>query len=63
MVIPRKINFTQMERYGSHDEQTYRNNFGRKRSKSSNWLKLNATLAESFFDKGELGYSYRSQLH
>ena len=25
MVIPRKINFTQMGRYGSHVEQTYRN--------------------------------------
>ncbi len=53
MVIPRKINFTQMERYGSHDEQTYRNNFGRKKSKSVNWLKLNVTLANSFFDKRE----------
>lgn len=53
MIIPRKINFTQMERYGSHDEQTYRNNFGRKKSKSINWLKLNATLAESFFEKKE----------
>ena len=28
IVIQGKINFTQMERYGSHDEQTYRNNFG-----------------------------------
>ena len=25
MVIPRKINFTQMGRYGSHVDQTYRN--------------------------------------
>ena len=24
MIIPRKVNFTQMERYGSHDEQTYK---------------------------------------
>ena len=53
LIIPRKINFTQMERYGSHDEQTYRNNFGRKKSKSINWLKLNATLAQGFFDKRE----------
>lgn len=30
MVIPRKINFTQMGRYGSHVEQTYRNAFGLK---------------------------------
>lgn len=33
MIIPRKVNFTQMERYGSHDEQTYRNNFGKKKKK------------------------------
>lgn len=24
MVLPRKINFTQMERYGTHTEKTYR---------------------------------------
>ena len=41
MIIPRKINFTQMERYGTHDEQTYRNNFCYIRSKIVNWLKLN----------------------
>ena len=51
MVIPRKINFTQLERYGSHDEQTYRNNFGLKRLKSINWLKFNAALANRYFDK------------
>ena len=28
MVIPRKINCTQMGRYGSHVVQTYRNAFG-----------------------------------
>ena len=33
MVIPRKINFTQMGRYGSHVEQTYRNAFGLKSRK------------------------------
>ena len=33
MVIPRKINFTQMGRYGLHVEQTYRNAFGLKKSK------------------------------
>ncbi len=31
MILPRKINFTQMARYGSHCEQTYRSNFNRKR--------------------------------
>lgn len=53
MIIPRKINFTQMERYGTHDEQTYRNNFACHKSKTVDWLKLNATLAERFFDKAE----------
>ena len=51
MVIPRKINFTQMERYGTHDEQTYRNNFACRKSKTVNWLKLNVALAERFFGK------------
>ena len=51
MIIPRKVNFTQMERYGTHDEQTYRNNFGYRKSKTVDWLKLNAALAERFFDK------------
>lgn len=45
MVIPRKINFTQMGRYGSHCEQTYRSNFNRKRSKCVNWLLFNLSLA------------------
>ena len=49
MVIPRKINFTQMGRYGSHVEQTYRNAFGLKKSKSIDWLKLNVSLAKRFF--------------
>ena len=51
MVIPRKINFTQMGRYGSHVEQTYRNAFGLKKSKSIDWLKLNVSLAKRFFGK------------
>ena len=29
MTIQRKINFTQMERYGTHCEQTFRTNFNR----------------------------------
>lgn len=53
MIIPRKVNFTQMERYGSHDEQTYRNNFGKKRSECIDWLKLNVSLAKRYF--GEKG--------
>ena len=53
MIIPRKVNFTQMERYGSHDEQTYRNNFVKKKSESIDWLKLNVSLAKRYF--GEKG--------
>lgn len=51
MVIPRKINFTQMGRYGSHVEQTYRNAFGLKKSKCIDWLKLKVSLAKRFFGK------------
>ena len=39
MVIPGKINFTQMGKYGRHGEQCYRQNFGRLCSKSLNWLR------------------------
>lgn len=53
MIIPRKVNFTQMERYGSHDEQTYRNNFSKKKSECIDWLKLNVSLAKRYF--GEKG--------
>ena len=45
MIIPGKINFTQMGKYGRHGEQCYRQNFGRLRSKSLNWLRFNASLA------------------
>ena len=34
MILPRKINFTQMARYGKHCEQTYRQNFNRKHENS-----------------------------
>ena len=51
MAIPGKINFTQLARYGSHVEQTYRNAFGLKKSKSIDWLKLNVSLAKRFFGK------------
>ena len=51
MVIPRKINITQMGRYDSHVEQTYRNAFGFKKSNSIDWLKLNVSLAKRFFGK------------
>ena len=52
VIISGKKNFTQFARYGRHVEQTYRNNFGRKRSESVNWLKLNVALAKRFFGEG-----------
>ena len=52
MVIPGRINFTQMGRYGRHCEQCYRQNFGRLRSKSLNWLRFNAALALRYFGSG-----------
>ena len=45
VAIPRKLNFTQMGRYGSHCEQTYRSNFNRDRSKSIDWMKFNLALS------------------
>ncbi|MCI6503188.1 MAG: hypothetical protein MSA13_00980 [Prevotella sp.] len=44
MVIPERINFTQLGKYGRHGEQCYRQNFGRLRSKSLNWLRFNVGL-------------------
>ena len=52
MVIPGKINFTQMGRYGRHGEQCYRQNFGRPRTKGMNWLRFNAALALRYFGSG-----------
>lgn len=34
MIIPRKINFTQMGRFSNHCEQTFHSNFNRKKSGS-----------------------------
>lgn len=53
MVVPGRINFTQLGRYGKHGEQCYRQNFGRRRSKSINWLRFNISLALRYF--GEVG--------
>ena len=52
MVVPGKINFTQLGRYGRHCEQCYRQNFGRRRSKSINWLRFNISLALRYFGGG-----------
>ena len=48
MIIPGKINFTQMGKYGRHGEQCYRQNFGRLRSKSINWLRFNPNRSLGF---------------
>lgn len=47
MILPRKINFTQMARYG---EQTYRQNFNRKKKDCIDWLLLNLSLAGRVLD-------------
>lgn len=49
ILIQGRVNFTQLERYGTHNEQTFRNNFERRRSKGINWLKLNIALAKRYF--------------
>ena len=50
MAIQRKINFTQMERYGTHCEQTYRTNFNSSRSKCIDWLKFNLVLCRRYLN-------------
>lgn len=45
MIIPRRINFTQMERYGQHDEQTYRNTF----MKKVDWESVNMEIYKSYW--------------
>lgn len=50
MVIPRRINFTQMGRYGTHCEQTYRTNFNRNRSNCIDWLSLNLALSRRYLN-------------
>ena len=50
VAIPRKMNFTQMGRYGSHCEQTYRSNFNRDRSKSIDWMKFNLALSRQYLN-------------
>ncbi len=42
MILSRKINFTQMARYG---KQTYRQNFNRKKKDCIDWFLLNRSLA------------------
>ncbi len=41
MIMPRKINFTQMARYGTKGEQTYRNTFNKYRKDCIDWMVFN----------------------
>lgn len=50
MAIQRKINFTQMERYDTHCEQTYRTNFNCRRAKCVNWVKFNLSLSRHYLN-------------
>ena len=62
MTIQRKINFTQMERYGTYCEQTYRTDFNRGRAKCIDWVKFNLALCrryESISKSIKLFYIYR----
>ena len=54
MILPRKINFTQMARYGKHGEQTYRQNFNRKKKDCIDWLLLKLSLARRVLDMDDL---------
>ena len=49
MVIPRKVNFTQMGRYGKRGEQCYRQTAER----SVDWLEMNMWLSAYAFKKGK----------
>jgi hypothetical protein len=48
MVIPGKVNFTQMGRYGKRGEQCYRQTTER----SVDWLEMNMRLSAYAFKKG-----------
>ena len=49
IILPRKINFTQLEIFGDYCEKTYRQNF----SKPFDWVKLNLELCRSVFATGD----------
>ena len=46
IVIPGRRNFTQFAKYGSREEQCYRQAFNRVKAKSVNWLRFNICLAK-----------------
>ena len=49
MVIPRKINFTQLERYGKRCEQCYRQTF----TKDFDWIHYNMDLMNTLFERND----------
>lgn len=49
IVMPHKINFTQMERYGTHTEKTYREAHRVK----VDWIKFNLALMKRMYSPGE----------
>ena len=49
MIIPRKINFTQLERYGNRCEQCYRQTF----TKDFDWIGYNMELMNTLFEKND----------
>lgn len=49
MVLPRKINFTQMDRYGIHTEKTYRE----AHRVEIDWVDINISLMQMVFKAGE----------
>lgn len=54
VVMQRRMNFTQMGRYGQYSEQTYRSNFNRCLTKCVNWLRFNLALAPRYLDMNGL---------
>jgi len=51
MVIPGRVNYTNMERYGGHSEQTYRNWF----AKSCEHQKINTAIISKLQEAGRMG--------
>ena len=49
LVIPHKINYTQMEKYGTHTEKTYR----QAHLEKINWLKFNLALMNRLYEAGQ----------
>ena len=48
-LLPRKVNFTQLEIYGKYCEKTYRSGF----SKSFEWVDFNLELSSRLFKAGD----------